>query len=172
MLIRVFIWTTLFAFPVARELFLPLLLMLLVSLAPAWQVLREHKKETNATPLTPENPLDIKNAIFFVFLYVGITLLMYASRHWLNPAMTYLTGAVAGIADSDAITIATAKWAATPTGQIREAAIIILIAVMSNSLFKGLISVFRGDPALRKHVGLGFGLVLLVGLGWLIFWLI
>jgi len=172
MFVRVFIWTAMFAFPVAQTLFLPLLIMLLVSLAPAWQVLRQHKKETNAIPLTPENPLDIKNAIFFVFLYVGITLLMFASRHWLNPAMTYLTGALAGIADSDAITIATAKWAATPTGQIREAAIIILIAVMSNSLFKGLISVFRGDQALKMPVGLGFGLVLFVGLGWLVYWFV
>jgi uncharacterized membrane protein (DUF4010 family) len=97
---------------------------------------------------------------------------MFASRQWLNPAMTYLTGALAGIADSDAITISTAKWAATPSGQIREAAIIILIAVMSNSLFKGFISVFRGNAALRKPVGVGFGLVLLVGLAWLFFWLI
>lgn len=172
MFVRVFIWTAIFDFPLAQQLFLPLLLMLLVSLAPAWRVIRQRKAATNAEPLTPENPLDIKNALFFVFLYVGITLLMFASRQWLNPAMTYLTGALAGIADSDAITISTAKWAATPSGQIREAAIIILIAVMSNSLFKGLISVFRGNAALRKPVGIGFGLVLLVGLAWLIFWLI
>ncbi len=168
MFVRVFIWTSIFAFPVAKLLFLPLLLMLLVSLAPAWRVLRLHKNET--TPLTPQNPLDIKNALFFVLLYVGIVLLMFASRKWLSPTMTYLSGALAGIADSDAITISTAKWADTPSGQIQEAAIVILIAVMSNSLFKGLISVFRGNPALRKSVGLGFGLVILVGLGFLIFW--
>ena len=172
MFVRVFIWASIFAFPVARELFLPLLLMLLVSLIPTWQVLRQHKPEKNVTPLTPGNPLDIKNAIFFVFLYIGITFLMSTARQWLSPAMTYISGAVAGIADIDAISISTAKWAATPSGQSREAAIIILIAVMSNSLFKWLVSVFRGHPALRKPVGTGFGLVLLVGLGWLIFWLI
>jgi len=172
MFVRVFIWASIFAFPVAKELFLPLLLMLLVSLIPTWQVLRQHKPEKNVTPLTPGNPLDIKNAIFFVFLYIGITFLMSTARQWLSPAMTYISGAVAGIADIDAISISTAKWAATPSGQSREAAIIILIAVMSNSLFKWLVSVFRGHPALRKPVGTGFGLVLLVGLGWLIFWLI
>ncbi len=172
MFVRVFIWAAIFAFPVAKDLFLPLLLMLLVSLAPTWKVLRDHKKEEDAAPLIPGNPLDIKNAIFFVFLYIGITLLMSASRQWLTPAMTYLSGAVAGIADIDAISISTAKWASTTIGQTREAAIIILLAVMSNSLFKWLVSVFRGHQALRKPVGLGFGLVLLVGLGWLVYWMV
>ncbi|MDO8366944.1 MAG: MgtC/SapB family protein [Saprospiraceae bacterium] len=172
MFVRVFFWAAIFAFPVAKDLFLPLLLMLLVSLAPTWKVLRDHKKAEHAAPLIPGNPLDIKNAIFFVFLYIGITLLMSASRQWLTPAMTYLSGAVAGIADIDAISISTAKWATTPIGQTREAAIIILLAVMSNSLFKWLVSVFRGHRALRKSVGLGFGLVLLVGTGWLIWWFV
>ncbi len=172
MFIRVFVWAAIFAFPVAQTLFLPLLMMLIVSLIPSWQVFRQHKKEGPGTPLSPGNPLDIKNAIFFVVLYIGITLLMSASRQWLTPAMTYLSGAVAGIADIDAISISTAKWASTPAGQSREAAIIILLAVMSNSLFKWLVSFFKGTEALRKPVGLGFGLVLLVGLGWLVVWLV
>ena len=170
MLVRVFIWTFIFAFSVAKLLFLPLLLMLLVSLAPAWQVLRQDKKVKNETPLNPGNPLDIKNAIIFVLMYSGITLLMSASRSWLSPAMTYLSGAIAGVADSDAITISTAKWASSPSGEPREAAIIILLAVMSNSFFKGMISLIRGDSELRKSVGLGFGLVLLVGICWLVYW--
>ncbi len=172
MFVRVFVWASIFAFPVAKELILPLSLMLLVSLAPTWQVIRDRKEENNTTPLIPGNPLDIKNAIFFVFLYIGITLLMSASRQWLTPAMTYLSGAVAGIADIDAISISTAKWASSPEGQTREAAIIILLAVMSNSVFKWLVSIFRGHKAVRKSVGLGFGLVLLVGIIWLVWWLI
>lgn len=171
MFVRVFIWAVIFAYPVALDLLTPLLLMLAVSLAPTWQVIRQRTKADAVTPLSPGNPLDIKNAVFFVILYVSITFLMSASRTWLSPAMTYLSGAVAGIADIDAISISMAKWAATPTGQSREAAIIILLAVMSNSLFKWLVSVSRGASALRKPVSLGFGLVLLVGLGWLIFWM-
>jgi len=171
MFVRVFFWAAIFAFPVAMDLLFPLFLMLLVSLIPTWQTLRQHKSEKESTPLTLGNPLDIKNAVFFVFLYIGITLLMSASRQWLNPTMTYISGAVAGIADIDAISISTAKWAATPAGQNRQAAIIMLLAVMSNSLFKWLVSLFRGPAALRKPVGLGFGLVLVVGLLFLVFWM-
>ena len=171
MFIRVFIWVSAFAFQVAQELFFPLLMMFLVSLVPTWQVLKANKKEIDAPALSPGNPLDIKNAVFFVLLYIGITLSMSASRQWLNQTLTYVSGAVAGIADIDAITISTAKWAATSSGQSREAAIIILLAVMSNSLFKWLVSVFRGTKDLRRPVGLGFGLVLLTGAVWLAFWL-
>lgn len=172
MFVRVFIWVSIFDFSMAGILLPPLFLMLLVSLIPTWQVIRNREKGAEAPPLSPGNPLDIKNAILFVLLYCGITLLMSLSRQWLNQAMTYVSGAVAGIADIDAITISTAKWAATPNGQDQEAAIIILLAVMSNSVFKWLVSIFNGAVALRKPVGLGFGLVLLVGTGWLLFWLL
>lgn len=172
MFVRVFVWASIFSFPVARQLSFPLLAMLLVSLVPTWQAWRGAEKASDTPPIDAGNPLDIKNAIFFVVLYIGITLLMSASRQWLTPAMTYFSGAVAGIADIDAISISTAKWAATPAGQSHEAAIIILIAVMSNSLFKWVVSVFNGAKALRKPVGLGFGLVTIVGLGWLFFWLL
>jgi uncharacterized membrane protein (DUF4010 family) len=169
MFVRVFIWVAIFDFSLAQQLLLPLLLMLIVSLAPTWQIFRKEKKLIDSPLLKPGNPLDIKNAVFFVLLYIGITLAMSASRQWLNPTMTYLSGAVAGIADIDAITISTAKWAASPSGQQREASIIILLAVMSNSLFKWLVSIFRGTAALREPVALGFGLVLLVGAIWLLF---
>jgi uncharacterized membrane protein (DUF4010 family) len=172
MFVRVFIWVAIFDFPLAKMLLAPLFLMLLVSLLPTVKVLRERATADEAPQLSPGNPLDIKNAILFVLLYSGITLFMALSREWLSQAMTYVSGAIAGIADIDAITISTAKWAATPTGQNHEAAIIILLAVMSNSVFKWLVSIFYGAAALRKPVGLGFGLVLLVGAAWLLFWIL
>jgi len=172
MFVRVAVWMTIFAFSVAKIMFLPLLTMLAVSLIPTWRVIKQHQKEGDAPPLTPGNPLDIKNAIFFVLLYIGITLLMSASREWLGQTMIYVSGAVAGIADIDAISISTAKWASTPAGKTREAAIIVLLAVMSNSVFKWVVSVANGPAPLRKPVGIGFGLVMLVGIAWLLWWLL
>jgi uncharacterized membrane protein (DUF4010 family) len=172
MFIRVMVWASIFAFTVAKQLFIPLLMMFIVSLVPAWQVFRKTTKTSEVIPLSPGNPLDVKNALFFVVLYTGITLVMSASRQWLSPAMTYLSGAVAGVADIDAITIYTAKWAATTPVQNHEAAVIILLAVMSNSVFKFLVSVLNGAPDIRKTVGLGYGLVLAVGAIWLMYWLL
>jgi uncharacterized membrane protein (DUF4010 family) len=172
MFVRVFVLTTVFAYPVAIMLLPALFVMLLASLVPTWQVLRQHQADSDAPQLSPGNPLDIKNAVFFVLLYIGVTFLMFGSRQWLGTTMTYLSGAVAGIADIDAITISTAKWAAMSPGQNRQAAIIILLAVMSNSVFKLLVSVFNGSAEIRRPVLTGFGLVLLVGAAFLIFWLL
>lgn len=172
MYIRVAMLTFLFAFPVARMLLPPLFMMLLVSLLPTWQAFRSHQTEKESPQLSPGNPLDIKNAVFFVLLYTAITLLMFGSRQWLGTTMTYFTGALAGIADSDAITISTAKWAAGTPGQHRQAAVIILLAVMSNSMFKLLISVFNGAAEMRRTVWMGFGAVLLIGAVFTTIWLL
>ncbi|MBX2892721.1 MAG: MgtC/SapB family protein [Saprospiraceae bacterium] len=172
MFVRVFTLTTVFYYPVAWMLFPALLLMLLVSLLPSWNLLRNRSMESETPQLEPGNPLDIKNAVFFVLLYIGVTLLMFGSRQWLGTTLTYLSGALAGIADMDAITISTSKWAAATPDSNRQAAIIILLAVMSNSVFKLLVSVFNGAAELRRPVLLGFGLVLLVGVIFLMYWLI
>lgn len=173
MFIRVFVLSALFADGIALLLALPLLAMLLVSLTPLWQVWRLRKSSSaEAAALSPGNPLDIKNAVFFVLLYIGVTLLMFGSRQWLGLTWTYLSGALAGIADIDAITISTAKWAGSASGQQPQAALIILLAVMSNSLFKLLVSLFNGAPGLRRPVLYGFGLVLLIGISFSVFWLL
>ncbi len=170
MFIRVMILTLIFDPPVAVALWLPLLLMLLVSLVPTGQVLKKQKSSVGGPHLSPGNPLDIKNAAFFVLLYVGITFFMYGSREWLGTALTYLSGAIAGIADIDSITISTSKWASVSPDSTAQARAIILLAVMSNSIFKLLVSVFSGAKEIRKPVTIGFGLVLLVGVGFLLCW--
>lgn len=164
MFVRVFVLTTLFAYPVAILLLAPLLCMLVVSMIPVWFVLRSRQTQSDSPQLTPGNPLDVKNALFFVLLYIAVTFLMFGSRQWLGTTLTYLSGAIAGMADIDAITISTAKWAAVTPDQHRQAAVIILLAVMSNSLFKLLVSLFNGARELRQSVLTGFGLVLLVGI--------
>lgn len=172
MYVRVFALTSVFAFPVALMLLPPLFLMLLVSLVPTWRMMRTFKTEPDVSQLSPGNPLDIKNAILFVLLYIGITFLMYGSRQWLGPTMTYLTGALSGIADSDAITISTAKWASVNPDHHYQAAIIILLAVMSNSLFKLSVSIFNGATEIRRPTLAGFGPVLLVGIAYAAYWLL
>jgi uncharacterized membrane protein (DUF4010 family) len=171
MFVRVFMLTSLFAFPVALRLALPLSLMLIVSLLPVRKVLQTKATESDAPQLMPGNPLDIKNALYFVVLYIAITYLMFSARSWLDPAMVYLSGAAAGIADIDAITISTAKWASGAPEQHRQAAVIVLLAVLSNSLFKLAVSLFNGSSELRRPVALGFGLVLLAGASALAFWM-
>ena len=167
MLVRVFILTTIFAFPVAKLLILPLAMMLLASVVPAfisWR--KEEQVQTGA--LDAGNPLDIKNALFFAGLYIATTLLMYYTREWLNASMVYVSAAITGIADIDAITLSTAKWAAVHPEQSKVARGLILAAIFSNSIFKLSVSLIRGVPSLRKAALRGFGLVISAGVLYLI----
>ena len=167
MLVRVFILTTIFAFPVAKLLILPLAMMLLASVVPAfisWR--KEEQVQTGA--LDAGNPLDIKNALFFAGLYIATTLLMYYTREWLNASMAYVSAAITGIADIDAITLSTAKWAAANPEQSKVARGLILAAIFSNSIFKLSVSLIRGVPSLRKAALRGFGLVIGAGVLYLI----
>lgn len=171
MFVRVWLWVSIFAKPVAGRLFGPLLLMFLLSLLPTWTVYRERHKREEGPEVTPGNPLDIKNALFFVLLYAGVTLFMYATREYVSEAAAYVSGAISGIADIDAITISTARWA-TATGDVTgQAASIILIAMLSNSVFKMGVSALYGAPTIRRPVLVGFGGILVVGILFLLAWM-
>ncbi len=167
MLVRVFILTTIFAFPVAKLLILPLSMMLLASVVPAiisWR--RDEQVQTGA--LDAGNPLDMKNALFFAGLYIATTLLMYYTREWLSASMVYVSAAITGIADIDAITLSTAKWAATNSTQNTVAQRLILVAIFSNSVFKLSVSLIRGVLALRIAALKGFGMVIGAGVLYLV----
>lgn len=167
MLVRVFILTAIFAFPVAKLLILPLSMMLLASVVPAiisWR--RDEQVQTGA--LDAGNPLDMKNALFFAGLYIATTLLMYYTREWLSASMVYVSAAITGIADIDAITLSTAKWAATNSAQNTVAQRLILVAIFSNSVFKLSVSLIRGVLALRIAALKGFGMVIGAGVLYLV----
>lgn len=167
MFVRVYVLATVFYLPVAQQLFWPLLLLLAISAAFVYFIFNKQTHVPDSPQLNAGNPLDIKNAAFFAALYIGITLFMYYSRQWLNTSGVYASGALSGMADIDAITISTVKWAAGDAAQTGTAANIVVIAVLSNTLFKGTMSMLRGTPYLRRMVALSFGVLLLCGMIWI-----
>ena len=168
MLVRVFILCSLYAFPVAKLLLLSLSLMLFTSIIPAFLSWRKKEEQAQTGAIDAGNPLDVKNALFFAGLYIATTLLMFYSREWLSESMVYATAAVTGIADIDAITLSTAKWASLQPDQNRMAVNLILTAIFSNSIFKLSVSLIRGVPVLKIAALKGFGLVLAAGVLYLL----
>lgn len=164
MFARVLLLAGIFHPPLAHLMFWPLAAMFLACLVPTAVTYRTAFKGQADAKLSPGYPLDLANAILFLLLYIGITYLMFGSRQWLGGSFVYLSGAIAGIADLDAITISTAKWSAGQSVLNAQAAVIILLAALSNSVFKLGISLSTGATEIRKSVWLGFGLVLLAGL--------
>lgn len=141
-------------------------LILLVNLTAAWLVYRGDKGRAEAVDLPLGNPLDLRNALFFAVLYVSITLLLHYAKQWFGETGAYATGALAGLADMDAITISAAKSGEQGSAQ---AAIIVAIAALSNTLFKLTVAILRTEPAARRWMALGFGSVVLSISAWLAF---
>ena len=141
---------------------LPGAILLVLSLIIVWRILRSNRDKVSLDKIPLGNPLDIRNAVLFAALFMGVALLLYYSRVWLGATGAFLSAALSGVADMDAITINSAKWASSES-DYTQAVRLILIAMLSNTLFKLAISLFQGNKAMRKYVLMGFGAVLVVG---------
>ena len=70
---------------------------------------QEQQTASEAPRLPLGNPLDLKNALYFAALYVGVSFFMYYSRRELGESGSYASAALSGIADMDAVSISTAQ---------------------------------------------------------------
>jgi uncharacterized membrane protein (DUF4010 family) len=151
---------------VARARFLdlapPLAAMLgvaaLVSVA-AWLAGRDQDEE----PPEPENPAELKPALVFGALYAAILLAVAFARHRFGTAGLYTVAGLSGLTDVDAITLSTSRLVHGSRLDPETGWRAILLASLSNLVFKGGIVAVLGSRALLARVALLFGAVLLGG---------
>lgn len=137
---------------------------ILVSLG-AWLLGRDRKAELPE----PENPADLKAALVFGALYAGVLLAVAFARDRFGTAGLYGVAALSGLTDMDAITLSTSRLVAS--GQVDPSTgwRAILLAGLSNLVFKAGIVAVLGARALLGRIALLFG-AMLAG-GGAIFWL-
>jgi uncharacterized membrane protein (DUF4010 family) len=114
------------------------------------------------------NPAELKAALIFGALYAGILLAVAFARERFGTAGLYTVAAISGLTDVDAITLSTSRLVAgglDPSTGWRA----ILLAALSNLIFKGGIVAVLGSRGLFGRVAILFGFAL--GGGGLIFWL-
>ena len=109
------------------------------------------------------NPLNMLNAIGFGAVYVVILFAVYYSNQFFGERGLYYSALIAGLADTDAITISMSKFA-LDQDKLTLASSVIIAATISNMLVKLGISLFKGSKATGKLVGYAFGSVILVGI--------
>ena len=114
------------------------------------------------------NPLSLKIALQFAFLYIIIVFISRAAINGYGQAGLYWTSFFSGLTDLDAITVSTSqmagKGAITPETSSRA----ILIGCLANTLLKGGLACFLGSPQLRKPILTTFGITLLLGSAYLL----
>lgn len=160
---RVLIIAGLFNMIVFRYLAIPCGLMIAGNVITAY--ISKRKSFASASPAAIQlgNPLDLGNALFFGIQYVGIILFVYYANMYMGTKGLLVTGFISGLADVDAINISMSKLAHTQIAP-STAAIVIILAIVSNTVFKIGWAYLKGSGELRKRVLIGLAPSLIVAL--------
>ncbi|MBR9979074.1 MAG: DUF4010 domain-containing protein, partial [Bacteroidetes bacterium] len=148
----------------------PYVLILTVSGVVASLLLLFGRSGKTETDIQLKNPFELKSAIQFGLIFAVILFASKAAELYLGDGGVYLTAALAGLTDVDAITLSMANLSRTTLSE-HTAAVAILIAAVSNTLVKAGMTVVLGAAALRRSTLPGFGFIIATGL-LLIAWLL
>lgn len=140
---------------------LPFAILGLICLIVALTLIKKDSSKMN-TEIKLGNPLNILNAIGFGVLFVVISYAVFYANRFFGESGLYYSALIAGLADTDAITISMAKFSLEGE-KLRLAANVILAATLSNMLVKLAITFFKGSRMTGKLVGLCYGSVVLLG---------
>ncbi|WP_111707667.1 MgtC/SapB family protein [Lutibacter citreus] len=116
------------------------------------------------------NPLNILNAIGFGVVYLIILFAVFYSNKYFGENGLYFSALIAGLADTDAITISMSKFS-LEGDKLQLASSVIIAATVSNMLVKLGISMLRGSKVTGKLVGYAFGIIILIGVIYILIYL-
>jgi uncharacterized membrane protein (DUF4010 family) len=137
---------------------IPFAIMAVVSLAPAliaWSWVRRDPAELAGQ----RNPAQLRSALMFGAIYVIVLLAVAATKdavaEWGNQPL-YLTAALAGLTDVDAITLSTAHLSLDDPTMAAEGWRLVMVANLSNLVSKAILAGLLGNRRLMARVGLFF----------------
>jgi len=124
---------------------------------------RRQQAASTASVSAGQNPFELGEAIRFGALFGAVTLASKAAEEYLGSSGLYLTGALAGLTDVDAIALSMANLASGDAASLPVAARTVVIAVVSNTLLKGVMAASLGAPELRRVILPAVGAILGAG---------
>ncbi len=122
------------------------------------------------SPPDHENPAQLKAAILFGTLYAVVLLIVAAAKDQFGNEALYLVALISGLTDVDAITLSTAKLFQDDRLDGATAWRVILIATLSNLVFKAGAVAVLGSRRLFFYVAVLFGITILAGTAFLLWW--
>ena len=148
------------------QIIIPFLLIALPGILwTLWAVIRPAKDSEVDTPHV-KNPLSLKIAIKFALLYGLIVFLVKLTQEVGAEAGFFPIAFLSGLTDMDAISLSLANLVRDDGIVLERAARGIVIAALSNTLFKGIFAFFLGHRDLRRPILLGMGpMIPLAGIG-------
>lgn len=122
------------------------------------------------------NPTELKSALVFAGVYAVVLVGVAAAKQHFGQSGLYTVAAISGLTDMDAITLSVSRMVnESSTGDIGSGGAstawrAIVIAAMSNTVFKATMVGVLGGKALGRRVALFFGVKLAAAAALLAFW--
>ncbi len=149
--------------------FLPLTLFGIISCMPVLFLYFLMKKKQNFNMVEQTNPTQWRSALSFACLYAVISFAMKAgSTLWGDTSLCWIA-AVSGFTETSAVTISTTRLALTDPSVMISGWKLILIATMSNYLFKWIMILLIAGWTLGMEILLLFAFPILGGLALFLF---
>ncbi|HEV7782758.1 MAG TPA: MgtC/SapB family protein [Chitinophagaceae bacterium] len=150
-----------FLFPLAFELAAMILLITVLFF--------QHRKEKSTMPVQ-QNPAQLKGAILFALLYALISFISALAKDKFGKEALYVVSVISGLTDLDAVTLSTAKMTEQKTIEASLGWRLIMVAALSNLVFKAGIAMVIGNRRLGRTVAILFGLLIGCGLAIIFLW--
>ena len=151
-----------------RTFVVPLAAELLVLLIMTVILFFGHRKEKSKIP-EQENPAQIKGALIFAGLYALISFITAAVKAEIGDSGLFVVSIISGLTDLDAITLSTARMAEQKNIDATLGWKLVLIAAMSNLVFKAGMVFVLGSRKLGLRVAIFFGIAIAAGFAILAF---
>ncbi|HLT50071.1 MAG TPA: DUF4010 domain-containing protein [Aequorivita sp.] len=151
---------------IALPLIAVLVLMGLLCIGLFYLISKNSEDEKMAEP---KNPAQFKSALIFGLLYGGILLAVAFTKQEFGNDALYIVAIISGLTDVDAITLSLSQLMKGGGLNTATGWRLILLASLSNLLFKGIMAAVLGTRQLAKWLGVSFGITILFGL--LLMWL-
>ena len=167
--LRVIVLLSLFARERALPLVQPLAAMAgilaLLTLVTFWLGRHAHAQ------LPPQgNPTELKAALLFAAIYTAVKFATAWGKAAFGTTALYIIGGVSGLTDVDAITLSMSDSARNQTVLDGIAWRVILVAVLSNLLFKGASVMVLGNARLKKWIASLFLAGMIGGIAIIFLW--
>lgn len=104
-----------------------------------------------AAPMTVANPFSLGAAMRFAALFALVLLVVHVAQARWPGAGTYVVAALAGLVDTDAISLSLASGAKSPQARA-VAANALVVAIVANTVSKTLLVLLLGRGAVRRHI--------------------
>lgn len=124
------------------------------------------QKSSRQEQVSIANPFELSSALKFGLIYALILLISRVAALYWDDTGIYLSSALSGIADVDAITLSLSQLSSQAGGvSMQTAARAIVLATMVNTGIKAGIVVSTGAPSLRRAMLPGVALIAAAGIG-------